>query len=117
MARRIESAYKDAKIYINPRITIITSKNKDVEIENKNNYVTVAGHVKRPGPVPYTTGLTVYGAVAAGGDASPFGAMNRVEVLRGKRKIILDLRKSENRTFKAIKGDTITVPQKNPFGK
>lgn len=116
VARRIEAAYKSAKIYTDPRITVIsTSAVRDRELINKNSFVTVTGQVKRPGPVQFTTGLTVYGAIASGGDITPFGALGRVEILRAGKKIVLDLKKTQNRTYKARIGDMITVPQKRPF--
>lgn len=120
LARRIEKAYRDAEIYSNPRITIITARDviKGINDQKQSNkFVTVAGHVKRPGPVQYTDGMTIYEAVAAAGDASTFGAMNRVELLRGQRRSRLDLKQTNNRTLKAKPGDIITVPQKNAFGR
>lgn len=117
VARRIENAYKEAKIYSNPRITIITRRDEEINITKDKNFVTVAGHVKRPGKVPYTQGMTIYEAVANAGDKTTFGAMNRVEVIRNGKKIILNLRKSSGRTEKVRIGDMITVPEKNAWGK
>ncbi len=120
LARRIEKAYRDAEIYNNPRITIITARDviKGINDQKQSNrFITVAGHVKRPGPVQFTDGMTIYAAVAAAGDASTFGAMNRVELLRSGRKSRLDLKQTNNRTLKAKPGDVITVPQKNAFGR
>lgn len=113
VARRIEAAYKSAKIYSSPRITIITNRDKELDKTKSKSFVTVAGHVKRPGPVQYTQGMTVYQAVAGAGDASTFGAMNRVEVLRKGKTLIFDLKKKgRDRAEKVQIGDTITVPQK-----
>ena len=120
LARKIEKAYRDAEVYSNPRITIITARDVIKGINDQkqaSKFVTVAGFVKRPGPVQYTDGMTVYEAVAAAGDASTFGAMNRVELIRAGRKSRLDLKQSTNRTLKAKSGDIITVPQKNAFGR
>lgn len=120
VARRIEGAYKEAKIYTNPRITILTVTD-DIALEKRmkkdNEFVTVAGHVKRPGPVQYNQNMTVYEAVATAGDASTFGAMNRVELIRNGRKTIYNLKSDVHRTVKVRPGDTITVPEKNFLGQ
>lgn len=116
VARRIENAYKEAKIYSNPRITIITRRNEELNITKDQNFVTVAGHVKRPGKVPYTQGMTIYEAVANAGDKTTFGAMNRVEVIRDGKKMVINLKKSSGRTQRVRIGDTITVPEKSAWG-
>lgn len=120
LARRIEAAYKSAEIYSNPRITIITAGDEIRGINDRkqaNRFVTVAGHVKRPGPVQYNDGMTIYEAVAAAGDASTFGAMNRVEVLSRGRKSIYNMKTDRHRTLKVKPGDIITVPEKNMLGR
>lgn len=119
VARRIEAAYSDAKIYTNPRITILTVKDDIVgeDIAKRNNqFVTVSGEVKRDGPVQYRNDMTIYEAIATAGGVDTFGAMNRVTLERDGKETILDLKKSASRTFKVRVGDVITVPQKNAFG-
>lgn len=120
VARRIEAAYKGAKVYSNPRITIITVKD-DIELEKRmrknNEFVTVAGHVKRPGPVQYNRGMSIYDAVATAGDATAFGAMNRVQLLRNGKRTLYNLKNDSHRTFSVQPGDTITVPEKNFLGQ
>jgi len=120
VARRIEAAYRDAKIYTNPRITILTVKDDMVgeDIAKRNNqFVTVSGEVKRDGPVQYRNSMTIYEAIATAGGVDTFGAMNRVILERNGREVIYDLKKSASRTVKVRVGDVITVPQKNPFGR
>lgn len=117
VARRIEAAYKSAQIYTSPRITIITVRDVAESNTIAQKFVTVAGNVKRPGPVQYTEGMTIYEAVAAAGDADPFGAMNRVELLRNGKKYVYNLKTTAHRTLKVYHGDTITVPQKNFIGQ
>ena len=113
VARRIETAYKNAKIYTSPRITIITNRDREKDETMRVSFVTVAGHVKRPGPVKYTQGMTIYQAIAGAGEASTFGAMNRVEVIRKGKTLIFNLKKKgKGRAEKVRLGDTITVPQK-----
>lgn len=120
VARRIEAAYSDAKIYTNPRITILTVKDDIVgeDIAKRNNqFVTVSGEVKRDGPVQYRNDMTIYESIATAGGVDTFGAMNRVTLERDGKETILDLKKSASRTFKVRVGDVITVPQKNAFGR
>ncbi|MFC5049865.1 polysaccharide biosynthesis/export family protein [Rubritalea spongiae] len=120
VARRIEAAYKSAKIYANPRITIITVKDEialEKTMKKNNEFVTVAGHVKRPGPVQYNQGMSIYDAVATAGDATAFGAMNRVQLLRNGKRSLYNLKKDSHRTYKVKPGDTITVPEKNFLGQ
>lgn len=117
VARRIEAAYRNAKIYSSPRITIITVRDVAQSGTIAKKFVTVAGNVKRPGPVQFTEGMTIYEAVAAAGDADPFGAMNRVELLRNGKKHVYNLKTTEHRTLRVYHGDTITVPQKNFMGR
>lgn len=117
VARRIEAAYKSAQIYSSPRITLITTGDKKRTDSKTRTFITVAGHVKRPGPVAYTEGMTIYEVVAAAGDASTFGAMNRVEIIRNGKKFIRDLKKTVNRRERVQVGDVITVPEKNWRGR
>lgn len=117
VARRIESAYKTAKIYTSPRITILTRRHEEENKTKDKSFVTVAGHVKRPGKVPYTQGMTVYEAVANAGDKTTFGAMHRVEVLRKGKKILVNLKTGEGKTMKVRLGDVITVPEKGWNGR
>ena len=125
VARRIEAAYRDAKIYANPRITIVTVNDAikgEIERTKKttvlNETVTVSGEVKRDGPVQYRSGMTIYEAIATAGGVDTFGAMNRVMLERNGRERIYDLKKSTaNRTIKVEVGDVITVPQKNAIGR
>lgn len=117
VARRIEEAYKSAKIYANPRITIVTLRDIKQGDTIGQKFVTVAGHVKRPGPVQYSERLTIYDAVAAAGDADAFGAMNRVELLRNGKKTLYNLKTTAHRMLRVYPNDTITVPEKNVWGK
>ncbi|MFC4993731.1 polysaccharide biosynthesis/export family protein [Rubritalea tangerina] len=120
VARRIEEAYKGAKIYSNPRITIITVRD-EIKLEGigkrENQFVTVSGEVKRDGPVQYRNGMTIYEAIATAGGVDTFGAMNRVVLERNGRETKIDLKTSEGRRVKVQVGDNITVPQKNAFGR
>lgn len=117
VARRIEAAYKSAQIYASPRITIVTVRDEAAATTISRKFVTVAGQVKRPGPVQFSEGLTIYDAVAAAGDATAFGAMNRVELLRNGKKHIYNLKTTSHRMLRVYPNDTVTVPDKNLIGQ
>ena len=51
LARKIEDAYREAEIYTNPRINVISNKDEEAQ-KIDAQIVTVGGFVSRPGPVP-----------------------------------------------------------------
>lgn len=115
LSRKIEAAYKEAQIYNNPLINVITAKDKAGEqIDNK--IVSVGGHVKSPGPKPYARGMTLYQAVTAAGGANAFGSIKRVELLRNGKKYTYNLKDVKDMQLKIYPGDTINVPQKTVWG-
>jgi len=119
LARRIEAAYRAAEIYTTPRITIITARDEAERGTIIAKTVTIGGKVRRPGPVAYQEGMTLYQAVMAAGDATEFGAMNRVELFRSGKRYVYDLKsvESEAKLLRVYANDTITVPQTNWRGQ
>lgn len=114
LARRIETAYKEAQIYKNPRITVISSK--DIAQSNiDTNTVSVGGYVKRPGSVPYKRGMTLFEAVTAAGGENAYGSKKKVELHRNGKKYVYDLRRSSHMNVKIYPNDSIVVPQKGIF--
>ena len=79
--------------------------------------VSIGGHVRRPGPVKYSKGVTLYAAIQAAGGANEFGAVNRVKVIRDGKVTLYDLREDKQKITRLQAGDLIEVPQKNIFGK
>ncbi|GAA5125368.1 hypothetical protein GCM10023212_26950 [Luteolibacter yonseiensis] len=79
--------------------------------------ITVGGYVRRPGPVPHTKDLTIYGAIQTAGGPSEFGSMRRVKVIRDGKVVNFDLTKDEQKSALTLKNDTIEVPQRNLFGR
>jgi protein involved in polysaccharide export with SLBB domain len=79
--------------------------------------VTVGGQAKRPGPVKYTRGLTLYNAVQAAGGATEFGSMFRVRLLRGNQLKEYDLHQTKFMNLLVEPNDTIEIPQKNIIGR
>ncbi|MBK1790422.1 polysaccharide biosynthesis/export family protein [Persicirhabdus sediminis] len=115
LSRSIEAAYKNAEVYTNPRITVISNKNKEESLIDRK-VVTVGGHVKRPGPVPYLRGMTLYEAVTAAGGETAFGSIQRVELFRKNKRYVYDLRKTAHKGLKIYEGDNINIPQKDWLG-
>ena len=87
------------------------------EVRVVEEVVTVGGHVRRPGPVKYTKGDTLYAVIQAAGGATEFGAMNRVKVIRSGKTTAYDLRKDKLKLTVVQADDVIEIPQKNIIGK
>ena len=113
LGSRIEGAYKAAQIYKNPTVLVIASTGQTVE----KQMVHIGGQVRKPGLAEYVQGLTIYQAVQAAGGATEFGAMNRVQLLRGGKIRELNLKHPDEMNFPVMQNDTITVPEKNVFGQ
>ena len=115
LARSIESAYRAAEMYQNPRITVVSRK--DTAASNIDaQLISVGGFVKSPGQRPYTRGMTLFQALSSAGGETAFGSIKRVELHRNGKKWIYDLRKAEHMRVKVYPNDTINVPQKTAFG-
>tara|TARA_B110000285_G_C15135573_1_gene626621 strand:- start:1623 stop:2213 length:591 start_codon:yes stop_codon:yes gene_type:complete len=116
LARKIEDAYREAEIYVNPRINVISNKDEEAQ-KIDAQIVTVGGFVAGPGPIPYTRGMTLFEAVTAAGGASTFGSDKRVELHRGGvKKGIYNIRLAKDMKTPVYPGDTIKLPQKTVFG-
>ena len=116
LARKIEDAYREAEIYTNPRINVISNKDEEAQ-KIDAQIITVGGFVSRPGPVQFTRGMTLFEAVAAAGGAGTFGSDKRVELHRsGAKKGIYNIRLAKDMKTPVYPGDTIKVPQKTVFG-
>lgn len=114
LSRKIEDAYKEAGVYQDPRITVISNQdNKESKIDPLE--VSVGGHVKRNGAVPFKREMTLQKAIAAAGGVTPFGTIKRVELYRGDKKTIYDMRKDASKRAAVKPGDAIVIPQKGPF--
>ena len=113
LATAIQNAYKNAEIYNNPTIQVIsTAVGGSVDQE----MVHVGGQVRRTGPVTFQKNLTIYQAVQAAGGATEFGSLKRVKLYRGGKSMTYDLSNAQFMRVPLQPDDTITVPQKNIFG-
>jgi len=111
LARSIESAYRAAEMYQNPRITVVSRKDSAASNIDRQ-IISIGGFVKSPGQKPYTRGMTLFQAVSAAGGETAFGSIRRVELHRNGKKWIYDLRKSEHMRVKVYPQDSINIPQK-----
>ncbi|MCW1924846.1 polysaccharide biosynthesis/export family protein [Luteolibacter arcticus] len=112
LAQNIEASYRAEKIFTTPAVNVMATSLENLE----EVLVTVGGQVVSPGPVKYYRGLTIWEAVQSAKGATPFGAMNRVRLTRGKEVKEYNLRKPEHMNIKLEPKDTIEVPQKNITG-
>lgn len=113
-AAKLDAAYKTAGIYTNPTFQVVATDDGDGP---RKDTVTVAGFVRAPGPKPFTPGMTLFQAVAAGGGATEFGSMKRVLLMRGTSAQSYDLEVLQNRTIVLQRDDVIEVPEKTWTGK
>jgi protein involved in polysaccharide export with SLBB domain len=113
LAQNIEASYRAEKIFTTPAVNVVATSLEDLE----ELIVTVGGQVSNPGPVKYYRGLTIWEAVQSAKGATPFGAMNRVRLTRGKEVKEYNLRKPEHMNIKLEPKDTIEVPQKSITGQ
>ena len=106
LARQIEDAYRTAKIYTNPNITIL--------MQPMARFVNVGGAVRNPSRVPFTEDMTLLTAVNAAGGFNDFADQKRVRLLRGSKVEIFDVRQFRKNPSKDVAlqpGDRIEVPQ------
>jgi len=113
LASSIAAAYRSNQIYTNPNVQVQASS---IDSQQKL-MVHIGGQVRRTGPVEFVPGLTIYQAIQGAGGPSEFGAMNRVELLRGGKVRVLDLEQTQFKGFTLLQDDTITVPEKNVWGR
>jgi len=113
LARRIETAYKQAEIYTNPTINCNIDFNKAAG--GAAHIVAVGGEVRSPqGSVPLRDNMRLYQAIMQCGGPTEFADMRKVKIIRGTQEFKFDMRKimpdgSNNPILKD--GDTIHIPQ------
>lgn len=113
LAASLQQRYKNLGIYTNPTIQVLS--NTGDKIDEKMVYL--GGHVRGPGPKPYSQGLTLYQAVQSAGGATEFGSMKRVRIFRGGKALEYDLTQAQFMSVPVQPNDTIEVPQKTMLGQ
>lgn len=114
LAARLQSQYRSAQIYTRPTFQVIADSSGGNIVSQT---VTVGGDVRRPGPVPFSNGLTLWQAVQAAGGENEFGSIRRVRLIRDGNLREYDLRKPEDMQLRLSPRDTIQVPRKNWLGQ
>jgi protein involved in polysaccharide export with SLBB domain len=109
----LQARYKSLGIYTNPTIQVLS--NTGDKIDEKMVYL--GGHVRGPGPKPYSQGLTLYQAVQSAGGATEFGSMKRVRIFRSGKALEYDLTLAQFMSVPVQPNDTIEVPQKTMLGQ
>jgi len=114
LAASIQNAYRSAEIYNSPTIQVVsTTEGAGV----KEELVHIGGQVRRPGPVKFTSNLTIYQAIQAAGGPTEFGSMKRVKLYRSGKPVTYDVTEPEFMKLKLRPDDTIAVPSKDLFGR
>lgn len=106
LASAIEGAYRSARIYTNPTITIV--------MQPQARFVNVGGAVRSPNRVAFTEDLTLLSAINAAGGFNDFADQKRVRLLRGSEAKVYDVRqfrRDPGLDPKLQPGDRIEVPQ------
>lgn len=102
----IEEKFKAEKIYTNPTVTIVFT--------NQARFVIIGGAVRQPGRVPFTSDLTLMGAISAAGGFNDFADQKRVRFVRAGKGSKIDARKlraDPSQDIKLLPGDQVDVPQ------
>lgn len=113
LASILEQRFRAAEIYTSPTFQVIDSSSKSIE----QKVVTIGGQVRKTGPVPFNSNLTLYQAIQNAGGPTEFGSMYRVKLYRNGKQTEYDLTEGDAMNVILESGDTIEVPQKNAFGR
>jgi len=111
IARKIEDAYKSHQIYANPVVSVIPQNSPGCIL--MVNRIAVGGFVKNPGPIRYQPKMTLLQAVNAAGGATPFGSFRRVQLHRGGKRYLYDLKNPIHQKVQVHAHDMINVPQRH----
>lgn len=106
LARDIEKAYVDAKIFIEPAVEAALAKSKAPDV----HVIHIGGEVRRPGPIAFTEGMTLWEAIQAAGGATEFGSLKRVKLYRDGKQTTYDMTNKEALSVPLKVNDTIEVP-------
>ncbi|MGB6221324.1 polysaccharide biosynthesis/export family protein [Haloferula sp.] len=106
-ARAVEKSYKDGGIYASPAIDVVALKGQQAT----GAVISVGGHVKRAGQVPFRQGMTVIQALDAAGGRDSFGGRN-VLLLRDSRQYCLDFKQLTHKSITLRANDTLQVEMK-----
>lgn len=109
-ARAVEKAYKDGGIYSSPAIDVVAGKGKEPE----GAVLSVGGHVKRAGQIPFRQGMSVIQALDAAGGRDQFAGRN-ILLLRGDKQYCIDFRQLTHKGIVLKANDSLQVEMKPAF--
>ncbi|WP_379709660.1 polysaccharide biosynthesis/export family protein [Haloferula chungangensis] len=109
-ARAVEKAYKDGGIYASPAIDVVAKKG----VVQDGAIVSVGGHVKRAGQVPFRQGMTVIQALDAAGGRDQYAGRNML-LLRGRKQYCIDFKQLAHKGIVLRANDSIQVEMKPAF--
>lgn len=102
----VENAYNDKKVYDNPSITVL--------VPLAARFVYVGGDVRVPQRLPFSSDLTVLGAINSAGGFTEYANQGRVKLLRDGQVYTVNVkrvRKDPSQDVLLKPGDKIEVPQ------
>lgn len=108
LAHQIETAYREAEIYVNPTIVINFGDERVVR------RVTVTGGVNRQGPVEFSDGMTLLEAISGAGGLSKFAKQKDVKLIRNNEATehnLDEIVRDNRQDVTLIPGDKIVVPE------
>ncbi|MEP4078613.1 polysaccharide biosynthesis/export family protein [Haloferula sp.] len=106
-ARVVEKSYKDGGIYAFPAIDVVALK----EQKAAGAVISVGGHVKRAGQVPFRQGMTVIQALDAAGGRDPYAGRN-ILLLRGGKQYCIDFKKLAHKSIVLRANDSLQMEMK-----
>jgi protein involved in polysaccharide export with SLBB domain len=109
LSRKIESAYRAANIYKDPKIIVSVPEPKWIAAR----VVNVEGGVRRPGEVPLRENMRLFQAITRAGGFTDSEKVREVKLIRGKKETKYDVRrmKADGSNNPLLQdGDQIIVP-------
>ena len=109
LSRKIESAYRAANIYKDPKIIVSVPEPTDIAAR----VVNVGGGVRQPGEVPLRENMRLFQAITSRGGFTDSGKVREVKLIRGKKETMYDVRriKADGSNNPLLQdGDQIIVP-------
>jgi protein involved in polysaccharide export with SLBB domain len=103
LAERIQANYVP-RYYVRCNVSVLVTL----------RFFYVGGEVRSPGRYPWTGDITLLKAINTAGSFTDYANRGRVEIIRGKEKIAVnmdDLRRNPNKDVPIRPGDSIWVPR------
>lgn len=106
LARIIEAAYRSAQIYTQPTIQV----SADAQTTGASRFLSIMGEVKAPTRLIFTSGMTIFDAIAQCGGFTDFADKKKIKLTRGGKVTYHDLRRGDPKeNIKIQANDLITV--------